>query len=105
MKGVVPLAMKGTKLRARRGRRRVQKVVARANGGGMATMNATSECMGFSRCHREERELLELDKDLKQPDGTALALSGGGIRSASFALGVAQALSAKGLLTRFHYLS
>ncbi|HEU0099249.1 MAG TPA: patatin-like phospholipase family protein [Allosphingosinicella sp.] len=36
---------------------------------------------------------------------TALCLSGGGIRSAAFALGVLQALSAKNLLTHFHYLS
>ncbi|HMC92404.1 MAG TPA: patatin-like phospholipase family protein, partial [Allosphingosinicella sp.] len=35
----------------------------------------------------------------------ALCLSGGGIRSAAFALGVLQALSRKGLLTRFHYQS
>ena len=35
----------------------------------------------------------------------ALCLSGGGIRSAAFSLGVIQALAAKGLLTRFHYLS
>lgn len=35
----------------------------------------------------------------------ALCLSGGGIRSAAFALGVLQALSAKRLLTGFHYLS
>jgi hypothetical protein len=35
----------------------------------------------------------------------ALCLSGGGIRSAAFALGVLQALSRKGLLTGFHYLS
>src|SRR4051812_1752645 len=35
----------------------------------------------------------------------ALCLSGGGIRSAAFALGVLQALSAKRLLTHFHYLS
>jgi Patatin-like phospholipase len=35
----------------------------------------------------------------------ALCLSGGGIRSASFALGVLQALSRKKLLTHFHYLS
>src|SRR3954465_14873549 len=34
-----------------------------------------------------------------------LCLSGGGIRSAAFALGVLQALSAKRLLTHFHYLS
>ena len=36
---------------------------------------------------------------------TALCLSGGGIRSASFALGVLQALASYGLLRHFHYLS
>jgi patatin-like phospholipase len=36
---------------------------------------------------------------------TALCLSGGGIRSASFALGVLQALARHGLLKQFHYLS
>jgi hypothetical protein len=35
----------------------------------------------------------------------ALCLSGGGIRSGTFALGVLQALARQGLLTRFHYLS
>ncbi len=35
----------------------------------------------------------------------ALCLSGGGIRSASFALGVVQGLARLGLLGRFHYLS
>lgn len=35
----------------------------------------------------------------------ALCLSGGGIRSAAFALGVMQGLARLGLLTRFHYLS
>lgn len=35
----------------------------------------------------------------------ALCLSGGGIRSASFALGVLQALARHGLLGQFHYLS
>src|SRR6266478_4325215 len=35
----------------------------------------------------------------------ALCLSGGGIRSATFALGVLQGLARVGLLTQFHYLS
>ncbi len=35
----------------------------------------------------------------------ALCLSGGGIRSASFALGILQALASYGLLRHFHYLS
>jgi hypothetical protein len=35
----------------------------------------------------------------------ALCLSGGGVRSASFALGVLQALARHGLLQEFHYLS
>ncbi|HET9640725.1 MAG TPA: patatin-like phospholipase family protein [Allosphingosinicella sp.] len=38
-------------------------------------------------------------------DQAALCLSGGGIRSAAFALGVLQALSVKNLLTHFQYLS
>lgn len=36
---------------------------------------------------------------------SALCLSGGGIRSAAFALGVVQALAAKGLLSSFDYVS
>ncbi|MBA3016440.1 MAG: hypothetical protein FP815_16040, partial [Desulfobulbaceae bacterium] len=36
---------------------------------------------------------------------TGLALSGGGIRSASFSLGVMQALARKNWLNRFDYLS
>src|SRR5215472_12780511 len=40
-----------------------------------------------------------------EPPQSALCLSGGGIRSASFALGVLQALARHGLLFRFDYLS
>ena len=36
---------------------------------------------------------------------TALCLSGGGIRSAAFSLGVLQSLARAGLLLDFHYLS
>ena len=36
---------------------------------------------------------------------TALCLSGGGIRSATFALGVVQGLARRGLLGAFDYLS
>ena len=36
---------------------------------------------------------------------TALCLSGGGIRSASFSIGVLQGLASVGVLDRFHYLS
>jgi hypothetical protein len=36
---------------------------------------------------------------------TGIALSGGGIRSATFSLGVLQAISAAGILPRIHYLS
>ena len=40
-----------------------------------------------------------------ESDLSALCLSGGGIRSATFALGVMQALARFGLLGKFHYLS
>lgn len=38
-------------------------------------------------------------------DRVGLALSGGGVRSATFNLGLLQALSARGMLKRFHYLA
>jgi hypothetical protein len=40
-----------------------------------------------------------------KPGRTALSISGGGIRSATFALGVMQRLARLGLLTKFDYLS
>lgn len=40
-----------------------------------------------------------------QPERSALCFSGGGIRSATFGLGVTQALAAAGLLKQFDYLS
>jgi hypothetical protein len=55
-----------------------------------------------------EKEQSALDacyKEALRKDQAALCLSGGGIRSAAFALGVLQALAKKGLLTKFHYLS
>jgi hypothetical protein len=46
-----------------------------------------------------------LNEKEKDPGQTALCLSGGGIRSAAFALGVMQGLARLGLLSKFHYLS
>jgi len=43
--------------------------------------------------------------DSSATDLAALCLSGGGIRSATFALGVMQGLARYGLLSQFHYLS
>ncbi len=40
-----------------------------------------------------------------QKNQAALCLSGGGVRSAAFSLGVLQDLARRGLLTEFHYLS
>jgi hypothetical protein len=55
---------------------------------------------------KEQPGTIEAYRRLAYENGqAALCLSGGGIRSASFALGVLQALSAKKLLTGFHYLS
>jgi hypothetical protein len=46
-----------------------------------------------------------LKKTDKDPGQTALCLSGGGIRSAAFALGLIQGLARLGLLSQFHYFS
>lgn len=47
----------------------------------------------------------DLDQEDIKQSLTGLAISGGGIRSASFALGVMQALESKGLMKQFDYLS
>ena len=52
----------------------------------------------------EEDELRQIGAK-KNDDRWALCLSGGGIRSATFSLGVLQGLAANGWLERFHYLS
>lgn len=52
-----------------------------------------------------ENEKLNTKDDAIKESLTGLAISGGGIRSASFALGVMQALESKGLMKRFDYLS
>jgi len=62
----------------------------------------------------EQRELFEKEReyirnlhggDFDPQDSAGLAISGGGIRSASFALGALQALCRFGILERLHYLS
>jgi hypothetical protein len=58
---------------------------------------------------RREKERLnkvyESIHDLTPKKRSALCFSGGGIRSATFCLGVIQALAQKGMLTQFDYLS
>ena len=44
-------------------------------------------------------------REVQARNQAALCLSGGGIRSAAFSLGVLKVLAARGLLTQFHYLS
>jgi Patatin-like phospholipase len=57
----------------------------------------------------EYREIRGVDSGPREPttadEMKGLALSGGGIRSASFCLGVMQALNAAGVLQKFDYLS
>jgi hypothetical protein len=59
-----------------------------------------------ARYEASHKKLTEYyDKVHKMEDLSALCLSGGGIRSASFALGVVQGLAKRGLLQNFDYLS
>lgn len=53
----------------------------------------------------EEEKLVALRKILLKRNQAALCLSGGGIRSATFCLGVLQGLARWGELKKFHYLS
>jgi hypothetical protein len=58
--------------------------------------------LAFDEVKQQELDALGLDKDAKL---FGLAISGGGIRSATFNLGLIQALAKHGLLKRFDYLS
>ncbi|MBS0380692.1 MAG: patatin-like phospholipase family protein [Proteobacteria bacterium] len=68
-------------------------------------VESMTHAMEFVAVHAEERRRLKLAPDLKALDGTGLAFSGGGIRSASFALGVLQVLLNQELLKRIDYLA
>jgi hypothetical protein len=62
----------------------------------------------FAAIHGAEQPIADLDsyrRSAAAVDQSALCLSGGGIRSASFSLGVIQALARAGLLKQFDYLS
>lgn len=52
-----------------------------------------------------DRRVAEMLERIHAARHAALCLSGGGIRSASFAMGVVQGLARRGLLPSFHYLS
>src|SRR5579872_1978687 len=62
----------------------------------------------FAAVHGAQPPVTDLDsyhRNAASVDQSALCLSGGGIRSASFSLGVIQALARAGLLRHFDYLS
>ena len=76
------------------------------------TIGDNSKMMAWEDLSREKRDAVRLDlyyqlvDALAAPGGqSAICLSGGGIRSAAFALGILQGLARHGLLSRFHYLS
>src|SRR5262245_50541360 len=58
----------------------------------------------YERLHKRLRAFYAQVHAL-DPGRSALCLSGGGIRSASFCLGVLQSLARAGVLDKFHYLS
>jgi hypothetical protein len=59
----------------------------------------------LERQMNEEKKEREVQEKALRMGLTGLALSGGGIRSATFALGILQGFASRGLLRRFDYLS
>lgn len=70
---------------------------------GHSTLGLSEVLTGEQQFIRNQRANRSQDQDADEYCG--IAISGGGIRSASFALGVLQALFRHGLLKRFDYLS
>ena len=71
----------------------------------MDNQSTSNKPVPFERVVRAERKHFNWSEGGDEPQGVALALSGGGIRSASFALGVVQALVNRGCFKAFDYLS
>ncbi|MCP5055547.1 MAG: hypothetical protein GY937_02360 [bacterium] len=67
--------------------------------------DAKADVLKAEREEMARRRGVYPDKTPVAGDVAGLAISGGGIRSATFALGVLQALGERGLLQRFDYLS
>lgn len=61
-----------------------------------------SPTIDFKEVQKAESDVLQTPENAPR---SALCVSGGGIRSATFALGIIQALARRGLLDRFDYLS
>jgi hypothetical protein len=71
-----------------------------------ASMPADIQAKESERIRRRREQILGLKQAAPAPaDTVGLALSGGGIRSATFSLGVLQALAKHGLLKKIDYLS
>ena len=78
---------------------------ALAKASGQRRMDPSSAQLRDLEWRRYIRRRRGQDGDHAPEDLTGIALSGGGIRSATFALGVLQALARHDLLSRFDYLS
>ena len=78
---------------------------ALAKASGQRRLDPSSAQIRDLEWQRYIRRRREQDGDEAPEDLTGIALSGGGIRSATFALGVLQALARHGRLARFDYLS
>jgi hypothetical protein len=69
------------------------------------TTDNDCECEPAEEASRLAGLYAQIHDDKGTPPLSALCLSGGGIRSASFSLGVIQGLAKRGLLSKFDYLS
>ncbi len=77
------------------------RIANRPSAAAPAPWPSPADAAAERKLERETHEAI----DRSDTDLAALCLSGGGIRSATFALGVMQGLARFGLLGQFHYLS
>ncbi len=71
----------------------------------MFDQESKSEPLSFAEALAEERGAIRSGQNQSKTDWSALCISGGGVRAATFALGVVQGLAEKGVLEMFDYLS
>src|SRR5947207_2544421 len=73
----------------------------------MSQQKSLEQPLSFDQVRAQERAAIRPGEDASKPSAplSALCISGGGIRSATFALGVLQGLAKEQLLDKFDYLS
>ncbi|MGH9570864.1 MAG: hypothetical protein ACRD4F_14560, partial [Candidatus Angelobacter sp.] len=103
--GKQEVAELGTLLQGEKARQESSRTMAAAAGGEERSRPAGAQEVLKAERAENERRFRGMDRDPREDDLVGLCFSGGGIRSATFNLGITTALAKRGYLKQIDYLS